>query len=141
MPLPPELTEAGVQDRLRIAPDVNPALTIGNPKELSEPSEIPAPNQTSKHESSAFTLADAIVFAQHHSPRLRTARAAIERASGKEQAAFAPFIPEISLGSQNGVTTYNEGPGAPGPTGFILSGPVTGRHSYYQETLQLIWTL
>ncbi len=42
-PLPPELTEAGVQARLRIAADsnVNPADTIGKLRDRSESSEIP----------------------------------------------------------------------------------------------------
>ena len=88
-----------------------------------------------------FSLADAIAFAQRQSPRLRSARAAIERARGQEQAAFAPFLPEIDLLFQSGVTSNNQGPGATGPTGFILPSSTPGTHSYVQTELQLQWTL
>jgi outer membrane protein len=33
------------------------------------------------------------------------------------------------------------GPGGGGPTGFILPSDIPGTHSYYQETLQLVWTI
>ncbi len=143
MPLPPELTEAGVQARLRIAADSNgnPADTDGRLRDRSHPSEPQALKKNFEREPAAFSLADAIVYAQRHNPRLRSARAAIERASGQEQAAFAPFLPEITLGTDYGATSNNEGPGGPGPTGFILTSSTPGTHSYYQEALQLIWTL
>src|SRR5258706_559908 len=92
-------------------------------------------------EPAAFSLADAIAFAQQHSPRLRSARAAIERARGLEQAAFAPFLPEIDFRFQSGATSNNEGPGATGPTGFLLPNSTPGTHSYVQTELQLLWTL
>jgi hypothetical protein len=83
-------------------------------------------NTSIDSEPSVFSLADAIAFAQQHSPRLRSARAAIERASGQEQAAFAPFLPEIDLLFQSGATSNNQGPGATGPTGFILPSSTPG---------------
>lgn len=92
-------------------------------------------------EPAGFSLADAITFAQQHSPRLRAARAAIERARGQEQAAFAPFLPEIDLLFQSGATSNNQGPGATGPTGFLLPGNTPGTRSYVQTELQLLWTL
>ena len=92
-------------------------------------------------EPAAFSLADAIAFAQQHSPRLRSARATIERARGQEQAAFAPFLPEIDLLFQSGATSNNQGPGATGPTGFILASSTPGTHGYVQTELQLLWTL
>ena len=91
-------------------------------------------------EPAAFSLAKAITFAQQHSPRLGSARATIERARGQEQAAFAPFLPEVDLLSQSGVTSDNQGPGATGPTGFIRTG-TPGTHAYTQTELQLQWTL
>ncbi len=91
-------------------------------------------------EPAAFSLAKAITFAQQHSPRLGSARATIERARGQEQAAFAPFLPEVVLLFQSGATSNNQGPGATGPTGFILAS-TPGTHGYVQTELQLLWTL
>src|SRR5882724_3757213 len=90
-------------------------------------------------EARTLSLADAIAIARQGSPRLRAARAAIERARGEEQAAFAPFLPEVGLLSQSGVTSDNQGPGAAGPTGFIRTG-TPGTHAYTQTELQLQWT-
>jgi outer membrane protein TolC len=146
--IPQELSEEGVKARLKAVVDsnLNMADTIDVPRDRSDPSKTPdlstsVKPESSEHESSAFSLTDAIAFAQQHSPRLQSARAAIERARGKEQAAFAPFLPGITLGSQTGATSNNQGPGGPGPTGFLLPDPTPGIHSYYQETLELIWTL
>ncbi len=100
----------------------------------------PPLDQSVDLEAQALSLADAIAFARQSSPRLRAARAAIERARGEEQAAFAPFLPEVDLLSQSGVTSDNQGPGATGPTGFIRTG-TPGTHAYTQTELQLQWTL
>ena len=141
--MPPELTEAGVQARLRIPadPHVPLAATSVRPSPASHPSHTLALHTGVEPEPSAFSLADAIAFAQQQSPRLQAARAAIARASGQEQAAFAPFLPEIGLLFQSGATSNNQGPGAPGPTGFILTSSTPGTHSYVQTELQLLWTL
>ena len=141
--IPPELTEAGVQARLRIPadPHVHLAATSVRPSHRSHPSHTLALDTSVEPEPSAFSLADAIAFAQQQSPRLQSARAAIERARGQEQAAFAPFLPEIDLLFQSGATSNNQGPGAPGPTGFILTSSTPGTHSYVQTELQLLWTL
>ena len=128
-PIPQELTEAGVQARFRIAADsnVNPVNTVGRLGDRRGPSEIPAPDTSCKPASPAFLLAEAIAFAQQHSPRLQSARAAIERASGQQQAAFAPFLPEVTLASQNGTTTYNPGAGSPWSHRFSAAGTYSGQ--------------
>jgi outer membrane protein TolC len=138
-PLPEELTDTGVQARFKIYADQN----LGQGKTGDRPGETKAPTRSPglKPEPSTFSLAEAIVFARRHNPRLKSARASIERASGLEQAAYAPFLPQIAFGGQYGATSYNEGPGAPGPTGFILPTLTVGKHSYYQETVQLLWTI
>jgi len=134
VPLPPELTEAGVQARLQIPrdPELDRAETVvpGSPSD-------PQPEA----EPSILSLDDAIVFAQRHSPRLRSARAAIERATGREQAAFAPLLPEVDLLAQSGITSNNQGPGALGPTGFLIPTSSSGNRRYVQEELQLLWTI
>jgi outer membrane protein len=141
-PLPPELTEAGVTARLRLAAQTpaNQAEQAGRPSGQRNTGEVHA-SASSQPEPAVYSLSGAIAFAQHHSPRLQSARAAIERSKGQEQAAFAPFLPEVTLASQNGFTTYNQGPGAPGPTGFLEPGPIPGRHDYFQQSLGLIWKL
>jgi outer membrane protein len=143
LPIPLELTEAGVQARLRIPAEanVNLAGTVIGSSQRSDSSQALPLNTSVEPEPAAFSLADAIAFAQQHSPRLRSARAAIERARGQEQAAFAPFLPEIDLLFQSGATRNNQGPGAPGATGFIRTSDDPGTHSYVQAELQLLWTL
>lgn len=142
-PLPPELTEAGVQARLQIPRGQNPDLATKMDKlnGRSDQAVLPAPGSGLKPEASAFSLTDAIAFAREHSPRLQSARAAIERASGQQKAAFGPFLPQITLGTDYGATSSKLGPGGPGPTGFILPNGIPGTHSYYQETLTLLWTI
>jgi len=88
----------------------------------------------------AIPLAGAVTFALQNSPRLRSARAGIERARGEEQAAFAPFLPQVGLQFQSGATSDNEGPGITGPTGFLLTSG-TGTHGYAETELQLQWTV
>jgi OMF family outer membrane factor len=141
--LPPELTEAGVQARLRLPadPHVHLAATGVSPSPRNQPSPTLALHTGVEPEPSAFSLADAIAFAQEHSPRLQSARAAIERARSQEQVAFAPFLPDVALLFQSGATSNNEGPGATGPTGFILPSSTPGTHSYVQPELQLLWTV
>lgn len=87
-----------------------------------------------------FTLPDAIAFALDNSPRLRSASAAIVRASGEEQAAFAPFLPQVDLYTQTGSVSSTLAPGIPGTEGFILSSG-TGTRTYAQAELGLQWML
>jgi outer membrane protein TolC len=142
-PLPPELTESGVQARFRIAAETpeNIAKRTGGPSGQSNAHEMPAPTSNSKSGPAAFSLADAIAFAQHHSPRLQSARAAIERSSGQEKVAFGSFLPQITLGTDYGTTSNSLSPGYPIFTGSIRATSATGTHSYYQEALELIWTI
>src|SRR5262245_31155363 len=142
VPVPPELTEAGVQARLRIPadPHVHLAATGVRPSPRSHPSQTLALHTGVQPEPSAFSLADAIAFAQEHVPRLQSARAAIERARGQEQVAFAPFLPQFYLVSQAGATSNKTGPGPPGPLGFLLPGSTPGAHRYVQPEVQFLWT-
>jgi outer membrane protein TolC len=87
-----------------------------------------------------FSLPQAVAFGLTNNPRLPAALAAIERARGQEQAAFAPFLPEIDLLSHGGVTSTSLGPASAGATGIILVDH-TGTHSYAQTELQLQWTV
>jgi outer membrane protein len=141
--LPEELTDAGVQARFRIYAEQNLSLakTVGRPGERNDKSKTPANKPSVKPEPSTFSLADAIALARRKNPRLQSARAAIERSRGEEQAAFAPFLPAVTFASQNGITSYNQGPGGPGPTGFLLTSSPPGKYSYFQQSLELIWTL
>ena len=91
-------------------------------------------------EPAIFSLADAIAFAQRNSPRLRSARAAIERARGQEQVAFSPFLPQVDLLGQYGVVSSTFAPGVPGNEGFILAGNF-GTRSYAETEVGLQWTL
>src|SRR5262249_50653816 len=87
-----------------------------------------------------FTLPEAVAFGLQNSPRLRAAYAAIERAQGQGQVAFAPFLPQIDLLTHAGITSKALGPAAAGATGIILpSAP--GEHSFAQAEFQLQWTL
>src|SRR5208282_3874998 len=91
-------------------------------------------------ESAILALADAIAFALRNNPRLRSARAAIERARGQEQVAFAPFLPQVDLLGQYGGTSSNLGPGSPGYTGFLRA--INDQpHSYQETEVALQWTL
>ncbi len=87
-----------------------------------------------------FSLRQAIDFGVRNNPRLRAALAAIERTQGQEQAAFAPFLPQVDLLTHSGVTSQALGPASAGMTGIILpSGE--GGHAYAQAEVQLQWIL
>jgi outer membrane protein TolC len=92
-------------------------------------------------EPEVFSLAEAVRFALANSPRLRAARAAIQRAQGQEQAAFAPFLPQVDLVSRYGASSANLGPGAPGITGAILPSTLSAAHTFAQAEFELQWTL
>jgi outer membrane protein len=174
LPIPLEVTQAGVAARVLIPPDlnVNPAETVVKPGEPSRPPAEPslpaagasavglmgspmgqgpflaaaalaaggAGSAGGQPEPTTFGLADAIAFALQNNPRLRSARAAIERARGQEQAAFAPFLPQIDLLGQYGVVSSTLAPGVPGNEGFILANG-TGTRSYAETEVGLEWTL
>jgi outer membrane protein len=88
-----------------------------------------------------FSLPQAVAFGLENNPRLLAARAAIERAQGLEDVAFAPFLPEIDFLSHGGVTSPALGPAPIGKTGIVLSTSTTETHSYAHAELQLQWTV
>jgi outer membrane protein TolC len=130
-----------VAARVLIRPDlnVNPSETVVKPPAAGQAvlgpfvSDIELP-------PTIFTLADAVAFALQNNPRLRSARAAIERARGQEQVAFAPFLPQIDVLGQYGVTSATLAPGIPGPTGFLLANGF-GTRSYAETEVALQWTV
>src|SRR5262249_55001299 len=120
--------------------NVNPTETVvkpGTPRQAS--ADPPAPPGLDGGPTT-FALPDAIAFALRNSPRLRSARAVIERARGQEQVAFAPFLPQIDLLGQYGVVSATFAPGIPGNEGFILANGF-GTRSYAQTEVGLQWTL
>src|SRR5437867_10738393 len=92
-PLPSELSEAGVRARLLIPTQDIPAQHVAEREPIVKTASEPEPES----ERSVFTLSDAVAYAQRHNPRLRAARAAIESTSGQEQAAFAAFLPDVTI--------------------------------------------
>ncbi|MDB5308899.1 MAG: TolC family protein [Gemmataceae bacterium] len=85
-------------------------------------------------------LPEAIRFALQNNPRLRAARAAIERARGEEAVAFAPFLPQVDMLNRALATSPTLSPGAPGLVGAILPGG-PGPFSALQSEIQIQWTL
>ena len=138
-PIPPEITQAGVADRVVVPRDlnVNPSESVVEP---GTPAAEPSANHGPESERTTFTLPDAIAFALRSSPRLRSARAAIERARGQEQVAFAPFLPQVDLLGQYGVVSDTLAPGKVGYAGFLLASG-SGTRSYAQTEVGLQWTL
>jgi TolC family type I secretion outer membrane protein len=141
-PDPDEVIHASVADRLLIPPDldVNPAETVVKPGTPDQPPPAPPASHTLELERTTFTLADAIAFGLRNNPRLLSARAAIERAQGQEQVAFAPFLPQIDLLGQYGVVSATFAPGIPGSEGFLLAGAF-GTRTYAETELGLEWTV
>jgi len=142
LPTPPEVTEAGVARRVLVPRDlnVNPAESVVEPATPGQESAEPPARHGREPEPTTFTLVDAIAFALQNSPRLRSARAAIERARGQEQVAFAPFLPQVDLLGQYGGVSRTLNPGVPGYTGSLRSDG-EGTRDYAQTELGLQWTL
>jgi outer membrane protein len=142
LPIPPEVTQAGVAARVLISPDlnVNPPETVVKPGTPDQAPTVPPANPGLDAERTTFALPDAIAFALRNNPRLRSARAAIQRAQGQEQVAFAPFLPQIDVLGQYGVVSSTLAPGTPGSEGFILAGAF-GTRSYAETEVALQWTL
>jgi hypothetical protein len=141
-PVPPEVTQSGVAARVLIPPDliVDSPETVVKPGTPGQASADTAASPALGVEPTTFALPDAIAFALRHNPRLRSARAAVERARGQEQVAFAPFLPQIDLLGQYGVTSSNLGPGSPGYAGFLRA-VNDETHSYQETEVALQWTL
>jgi outer membrane protein len=141
LPIPPEVTQEGVADRVLVPTDlnVNPSETVLKPGPRGQSSEDPF-GRHSLDEATTFALPDAIAFAMQNSPRLRSARAAIERARAQERVAFAPFLPQIDLLGQYGTVSSTFAPGIPGNEGFLLPNG-SGIRSYAETEVALQWTL
>ncbi len=128
--LAPEVSDPAVLARMTVPP---PAAS---PPDAAVAVEAPAGDGPPP----VFTLPDAVSFALRNSPRLRGARASVERAGGLGEAALAPFLPEAWLTTRAGGNSFTESPGAPGPVGAILPSG-TGAREFVQAELQLYWTL
>lgn len=130
---PPEA--AGQLDALvaspQTAPQAPPPPAAAKPV---PPARVPAPDVP------VFTLPDAVELALRNNPRLRVAAEAVERARGRSEVAFAPFLPTMGLYSRVGFATPTLSPGAPGPVGAILESG-NGNHEYVQAEFDLQWTV
>jgi len=142
LPVPAEVTQAGVAARVLIPADlnVNPTETVVKPDAAGQTPANPLLPPEFGDTPTRFTLADAIAFALQYSPRLRSARADILKAQGQERVAFAPFLPQVDLLHQTGVVSATLAPGIPGDEGFLLPNGF-GTRSYTQTEVGLEWTL
>ncbi len=148
-PLSPEAACDGVAARIVTAATLDQAeqsfVTEPHRPPLSSPSEAapdaaPARSAEEAASSPVYSLPQAVEFGLQNNPRLMAAQAAIARAQGQEQAAFAPFLPQFDLLTHSGVTSPSLGPASAGPTGIILPSG-NGTHSFTQAEVQLQWTL
>lgn len=142
VPAAPPVSPAAVASRVLIPSDLD-VNTTPNVVETTPPNQAPAAPTTPadvSDEQMTFALPDAIAYALTNNPRLRAARAGIERARGQEQAAFAPFLPQIDLLSEAGVISETLAPGTPGPVGLIIPSTL-GKRSYTETELGLQWML
>jgi outer membrane protein TolC len=135
VPVPPEVTRQGVAARVLIPPDVN----VNSAETVVKPGAAPPASGGHDAERTVFSLPDAIAFGLRNNPRLRSARAAIVRAQGQEQVAFAPFLPQIDVLGQYGVVSSTLAPGIPGAEGFLLASTF-GTRSYAETEVALQWT-
>jgi outer membrane protein TolC len=101
---------------------------------------VSASGEDAPADDPVFSLTDAIAFALRNNPRLRAGQAAVARAQGQEQVAFAPFLPEMDLFSRYGGTSATLSPGAPGPVGGILASG-DGSRGFVQAEVDVQWTL
>jgi outer membrane protein TolC len=138
----PEAVQAEVPDRVLVPADlnINPKESVVKAGAQGRNSWDPPATCDGGVERTTFSLPDAIAFARLNSPRLRSARAAIDRGRGQEQAAFAPFLPQLDYLSQGGVVSATLAPGVPGPEGFLLPSAF-GTRTYVQAEVGLQWTL
>jgi outer membrane protein TolC len=107
------------------------------------PAKLPLPREEvsiGPDTPTVFSLRQAIDFGLRNNPRLRAALAAIERAQGQEQVAFAPFLPQLDLLTHYGATSRALGPASAGITGITL-GSGEGTHTYAEAEVQLQWML
>ena len=142
LPIPEAVTQAGAAARVVVPRDldVDPTESVVQPGAPAEQAAKPPPSHGLEPARTVFALPDAITFARRSSPRLRSVRAAIERARGQEQVAFAPFLPQVDLFGQSGTVSEALNPGVPGYTGSVRADGF-GRHDYAQTELALQWVL
>ncbi len=149
VPLPMDLTPEGVQDQV-FTPVTLDQVALPTEEGGRTRTEVKFPGCISCVPPPApallppggdvFTLPQAVAFGLKFNPRLLSALAAIERARGQEQVAFAPFLPEIDLLTHSGVTSPKLGPASAGQTGIIIPTNIE-THSYAQAELQVQWTI
>jgi len=131
-PLPGAMSPPAVAQRITVPP----ATSI----DLNESVIKPADLKDITNDQLRFSVTEAVNFARANNPRLRAARANIDRARGQEAVAFSPFLPQFDILSQTGYTSNNQGPGSPGAAGFLI-GTGDGAHQYAQAEMVLQWTL
>jgi outer membrane protein TolC len=147
-PLPPEVTAEGVRARV-VAPVT--LDTLEKPDAPASSSSLSRPSDLTRDTASqvaaegpgppaTFSLPQAVAFGLENNPRLAAALAAIQRARGQEQVAFAPFLPQIDFLSHGAATSPALGP-APVGTGILIPNNSTDTHAYVHAELQLQWTL
>jgi outer membrane protein TolC len=114
----------------------------GAPSSAGDAAEIVASFAAAETAASdqVFSLQQALDYGLQNNPRLAVALAAIHRARGQEEVAFAPFLPEIDFLSHGAATSLALGPAPAGATGIILPS-ANATHSYYDAELQLQWML
>lgn len=146
--VPAELSRDGVRERVVPAETLE---TASSPPAVSQASASNSADDKAEVVASfaaaepiesgrTFALGEAIDFGVQNNPRLTVAMAAIDRARGQVDVAFAPFLPEIDFLSHSAITSPVLGPAPAGATG-IVEGSAIATHEYAQAELQLQWTV
>ena len=141
-PVPPEVTDAGVADRVLVPPDlnVNPVETVVKPGMPARPRSNPSSSHGLEPDRTTFALADAIAFALQYSPRLRSARAAIEQAAGPGAGGLFAFLAASRCPVAVRRRLRNPGPRHTRAHRLHPRGQL--RHARYSETeVALQWTV
>src|SRR5262249_6745801 len=108
------------------------------PKSDSNQQTLPPPRRDTDR---ALTLEDAIALAFQNQPRLRIFRAGVEQARGREESAFAPYLPVISAYSRAFMANDPNGPSGGLPLPALELGTARGSQSFALQELLLQWTL
>ncbi len=134
LPCCQEIGDPAIRQRITIPPEIEQRLE----RLVAEP---PQDDRAAVAEAEGvFSLPQAVAYALDHNPRLRAAQAAIQRAKGREEVAFAPFMPEVDMMNRFVAAAHNIGPGAPGILGVVLP-TGNGTRDFGQTELQVHWTL
>src|SRR5262245_6774645 len=80
-------------------------------------------------EAATLTPTEVVAIALRQNPRLAAARAAVERAGAGIEEAASPLLPRLNVLNRYIVTSANQGAGAPGLTGAVLSERFTGTNA------------